>query len=61
MNRSDYEMTENERIVENINASMNMEGMPLTEEEKELGLKCLEGKVSFREAIDDLIKQYTQK
>ena len=54
-------MTENERIVKNINASMNMEGMPLTEEEKELGLKCLEGKVSFREAIDDLIKQYTQK
>jgi len=55
-----YEMTKNEKIVENVNASMSMEGMPLTEEEKKIGLKCLEGELDFRTVIEDLVKQYTQ-
>lgn len=54
-------MTKNERIVENVNASMSMEGMPLTEEEKTLGLQCLNGEMNFREVIDGLVKQYKQK
>ena len=29
-------------IVENVSASMSMEGMNLTEEEKDIGLKCLD-------------------
>jgi hypothetical protein len=52
-------MTRNERIVENVNASMSMEGMSLTSEEKEVGLKCLNGELDFREVIGDLVKKYT--
>lgn len=54
-----HKMTKNEKIVENVNASMSMEGMPLTSEEKEVGLKCLNGELDFREVIGDLVKQYT--
>ena len=54
-----HKMTKNEKIVENVNASMSMEGMPLTREEKEVGLKCLNGELDFREVIGDLVKQYT--
>lgn len=54
-------VTENERIVENVNASMRMEGMPLTEEEKKIGLQCLNGEMDFHEVIDGLIKHYKQK
>lgn len=54
-------MTRNEKIVENVDASMNMEGMPLTEEEKQIGLKCLDGEMNFREVIERLVKQYTQE
>lgn len=54
-------MTKNEKIVENVNASMSMEGMPLTEEEKKLGLKCLNGELDFRDVINDLVKQYTNR
>ena len=54
-------MTKNERIVESVDASMNMEGMPLTEEEKKLGLECLNGEKDFRQVIDDIVKRYTKK
>lgn len=54
-------MTRNERIVENVNASMTIEGMPLTEEEKRLGLECLNGEKDFRKVINDIVKQYTRK
>ena len=53
-----HKMTKNERIVENVNASMSMEGMPLTQEEKEVGLKCLNGELDFREVVEDLVNQY---
>ena len=55
-----HEMTKNEKIVENVNASMRMEGMPLTREEKEVGLKCLNGELDFREVVEGLVKQYTK-
>lgn len=54
-------LSNNERIIENVNATMNMEGMPLTSEDKELARKCLEGEQKFEEAIKILIKQYSQK
>ena len=53
-------MTKNEKIVENVSASMSMEGMNLTEEEKDIGLKCLEGELDFREEVDKLVKKYTK-
>ena len=55
-----HKMTKNEQIVENVNASMRMEGMPLTREEKEVGLKCLNGELDFREVVEGLVKQYTK-
>lgn len=54
-------MTKNERIIENVNATMSMEGMPLTQEDRELAVSCLEGKIDFEEAIASLVKRYTQK
>ena len=54
-------MTSNERIIENVNATMSMEGMPLTQEDRELATRCLEGKIEFGEAIASLVKKYTQK
>ncbi len=54
-------MSKNERIIENTNATMSMENMPLLKEDKDRIRECLEGKVSFQEAIDKLVKQYTNK
>ncbi|GAA0712765.1 hypothetical protein GCM10008904_26300 [Paraclostridium ghonii] len=54
-------MNKEDRIIENTNATMSMENMPLLQEDKDRIRECLEGKVSFQEAIDKLVKQYTQK
>lgn len=53
-------MTENQRIIENVNASMTMEKMPLTEEDKKLGMDYLEGKISFDKAVEGLVSEYRQ-
>lgn len=54
-------MDKNARIINNINATMSMEDMPLLKEDKERLRECLEGKVSYEDAINKLIKQYTHK
>lgn len=54
-------MSKNDRIINNINATMSMEDMPLLKEDKERLRECLEGKVSYEDAINKLIKQYTDK
>ena len=54
-------MNKNERIIENVNATMSTEDMPLSQEDKERLRKCLEGKTSFQDEINKLIKQYTQE
>lgn len=54
-------MSKNDRIINNINATMSMENMPLLKEDKERLRDCLEGKVSYEDAIDKLIKQYMHK
>lgn len=54
-------MSKNDRIIKNINATMSMENMALLKEDKERLRECLEGKVSYQDAIDKLIKQYTHK
>lgn len=42
------EMTESVRkIIEDVNATMRLEGMPLTLEDKEIIRKCLEGESTF--------------
>lgn len=54
-------MTKNEKILENVNATMSMENLPLEQEDKERIMECLEGKQTFKSAIDLLINKYTQK
>ena len=54
-------MSKNDRIINNINATMSMEDMPLLKEDKDRLRECLEGKVSYEDAINKLIKQYTHK
>lgn len=54
-------MNENDRIIENVNATMAMENMALTLEDKIRVRECLEGKVSFQDAVETLIQKYTHK
>ncbi len=54
MNRSDI-------IIENVNATMSMEDMPLLQSDKERIQECIDGKVSFQEAITLLIQKHTHK
>ena len=48
-------MTKNEKIAENVNASISMEGMSLTDAEKDVGLKCLKGDLDFKGEVDKLV------
>lgn len=54
-------MSNTERIIENVDATMNMEGMPLLQEDKERVKECIEGKVSFEYAVTLLINKYTRR
>lgn len=49
-------MSENNRIIKNINATMSMENIQLLKADKESLKKRLEGKVSYQDAIDKIIK-----
>lgn len=49
-------MSENNRIIKNINATMSMENIQLLKVDKERLKKRLEGKVSYQDAIDKIIK-----
>lgn len=54
-------MSKIDKIIENINASMCMENMELSQEDKDRLKECLEGTKSFQDEIEKLIKQYTKK
>ena len=54
-------MNKNDKIIENINATMSMENMELSQEDKKRLKECLEEKTSFQYEIDKLIKQYTRE
>ncbi|MCD7771411.1 MAG: hypothetical protein LUH23_04935 [Oscillospiraceae bacterium] len=51
-------MSEADRIIANVNATMSMEGLPLTDEDKERLRLCLSGKKSFEVTVDELISRY---
>lgn len=51
-------MSKAEKLVENVAASMAMEDLILTDEEKALLLACAEGKTSFEDAIAMLKGMY---
>lgn len=50
-----------ENRIARVNATMAMEGMPLTEEDKELLREIHRGHLSHDEAIAMLIEKYTSK
>lgn len=70
-------MSENERIIANTNATMSMDNMhfysevghematlnslTLMEEDKKRIKECLERKISFQVAVENLVKKYMSK
>ena len=51
---------EMENRIARVNATMAMEGMPLTEEEKDVLRDIYLGKISYEEVISELIEKYTE-
>ncbi|MBQ7642021.1 MAG: hypothetical protein IJS83_06090 [Acholeplasmatales bacterium] len=54
-------MSELECILANVDATMKMEGMPLTEEDKNRILDCLTGKSTFDNEIKKIIEKFSKK
>ena len=54
-------MSDIDRIIENVNATMEMENMPLTDDNKAMLRSCLEGRVLFEDMLNDLIVKYTRE
>jgi hypothetical protein len=48
-----------ENVIENINFSMAMEDMPLTNEDKNRLMDCLNGTVNVDEILQEVIKRHT--
>jgi hypothetical protein len=48
-----------ENIIENIDFSMKMEDMPLTEEDKYRLRDCITGKTDINKVLQETIKKYT--
>jgi hypothetical protein len=48
-----------ENIIENIDFSMKMEDMPLTEEDKYRLKDCITGKSDINKVLQETIKKYT--
>lgn len=53
-------MSRIERIIENVDATMRMEGLPLSPSDKERGRLCLEGERTFEEVISELVSKYKE-
>ncbi|MEE3403155.1 MAG: antitoxin VbhA family protein [Acutalibacteraceae bacterium] len=49
-----------ENRIARVNATMAMEDMPLTEDEKNTMRDILQGKTSYEEVREQLIKKYTK-
>lgn len=52
-------MKDVEKIIGEVNGTMAMEGMPLTEDDRQMLRKCISGDVSTDEMVKRLVKQYT--
>lgn len=53
-------MTEIEDRLDNVIASLAIDGMHVTESEKELARKCMLHEISYDDAIASLIEKYTR-
>lgn len=54
-------MDDIESIINNVNGSMAIEHMPLTQEDKNRLRDCLSGKKSFDAVIEDLVQKHSVK
>lgn len=54
-------MSELECIIANVDATMSMEGMPLTDEDRTRILNCLTGKSTFDNEIKNIIEKFMKK
>lgn len=52
-------MIDPEKIIDKINGTLAMEGMPLTEDDRIMLRKCITGETTSEETIKRLIKYYT--
>jgi hypothetical protein len=50
----------NENVVENIDFSMRMEDLPLTDEDKNRLRDCLNGKTDIDKILQEVIKKHTR-
>ena len=48
-----------EKIIGEVNGTMAIEGMPLTEEDKARLRECITGKTSYDEMVKRLVKKHT--
>jgi outer membrane protein assembly factor BamA len=56
-----FEMKDLERIIEDVNASMAMEGMPLTEEDKARMRYCAGDKKKTDQVVAELLRKHSVK
>lgn len=52
-------MRDVEKIIGEINGTMAIEGMPLTEEDREMLRECITGKTSYDDMVKKLVQKYT--
>lgn len=50
-----------QQMIRDTDASMKMEGMPLSDENKKLMMRCLKKKISYEEAIRIMVDKHTKK
>lgn len=48
-----------EQIIGEVNGTMAMEGMPLTDQDKDRLRECITGKTSYDEMVRRLVKKHT--
>ena len=51
-------MSETEKIIANVNATMAMEGMPLSDADKTRIKDCIDGKKSFDDTLRELVEHF---
>ena len=54
-------MKDVEKIIGEINGTMTLSSMPLTEEDKERLRMCITGEASADEMVKQLVEKYSQK
>ncbi len=54
-------MKDIEKIIGEVNGTMAVEGMPLTEQDKQRLRECITGKTSYDDMVKELVKKHTAR